>query len=142
MQQSRWGSCRVFIVLLFLALLGVGGCNDDRSVQPQTSSVNVHLQTGFLDTPVRLKLNGVSVFYGRVTTDSCYLNNGLAATLLYPVTQDTCRLMVEIADTLESETAFSAVRTPYVAVGYDSASSRIDLRASAVPLAYIRVPCE
>ena len=120
-------------VLGFLAIVIILGCgSDDCTLRPERI-LEVHLQTGFVDTPVRVEVDETLVLDARITTGTV-----LAFAAIVPVAvNDTRHLLGVQVDSLAiAVTEILVSETPYVGVCYDEAERAVTFVPSAQPFVY------
>jgi hypothetical protein len=121
---------------MLLLIITSFSCKRGETTQPQPTpakAFQVHLQSGFSDTPVTVSVDQTLVFADTVTTGFAL---AVAAIIPVEVNQGSHNLRVAIANILSKDTSFTISDSLYVGVSYDSARATINYRFQRNPFYY------
>jgi hypothetical protein len=100
---------------------------------PLADVCQIHLQTGFSHTPVKVAVDNSQVFADSVTTG---LALAVAAIIPVQVSKGTHGLNVTVGSSAFKDTTFAIADTLYVGVTYDATTSRITYVLQRRPFYY------
>ena len=120
------------LTILLLAMFLLTGCGSDTSAPEPQRILEVHLQTWFADTPVRVEVNEMPVLDARITTGSI-----LAFAAIVRVHVDDGRHLLEVkADDITGVIETVVPDTSYIGVCYNATEHHLTFIPSKRPFAY------
>jgi hypothetical protein len=122
--------------LLALGLLAVqSGCNSSTEAPPATIAqvCQIHLQSGFSHTPVRVSIDFSQVFSDTVTSG---IIAPVAAIIPVQVYNGTHLLNVTVPNSVSKDTMFTIADSLYIGVNYDATTPRITYHFQRLPFYY------
>jgi hypothetical protein len=126
----------VQIALLSLSVLLLQpACNSAADAPPPALAdvCQIHLQSGFYKTPVRVSVDFSQVFADTVTTS---LVLAVAAMIPVQVYNGTHLLNVTVPNLVSKDTTFTIADTLYIGVNYDATTPRITYHFQRLPFHY------
>jgi hypothetical protein len=110
-------------------------CETSTEAPPQTLAdvCQIHLQSGFSNTPVKVSVDFSQVFSDTVTTGSIL---AFAAIIPVQVSIGTHFLNVTVANSVSKDTAFTIADTLYIGVNYDATIPGITYHFQRWPFYY------
>jgi len=122
-------------LILLLLVISLYSCNNnvDSTDQEIADLFQIHLQSWFSNTPVKVRVDYSQIFVDTVTTGSII---AVAAIIPVEIYRGTHFLSVTVADSITNDTTFSINDTLYIGVNYSSTTSRITYRFQQYPFGY------
>lgn len=125
---------KYFPALFLLFAFSFYSCNNDVGPVNQEFAdlFQIHLQNGFSNTPVKVRVDYSQVFFDTVSTGYVL---SVAAIIPVKIRKGTHFLSVTAGSTT-SNTTFTIADTLYIGVNYSSTNSRITYRFQQYPFGY------
>jgi hypothetical protein len=117
----KYFSAIVLIVLIFL----FNNCNNstEPTIQEFAKLFEIHLQGGFSNTPVKVKVDNSQLLNDTVTTGSIL---AYAAIIPAQINKGLHSLSITIDDSITKDTTFTINDTLYIGVNYKQSTSSIN----------------
>jgi hypothetical protein len=111
--------------VLFIIMIFQLACNTTTETSPANMAkvFQIHLQSGFAQTPVTITIDNSQIFSDIISTSAL---SGVAAIVPAQVTNGTHFLRVTVSNSVSKDTTFTIQDTLYIGVNYSSQNSQIN----------------